>query len=374
MTRGPGPTRVALAATALLLALAPPAAPAPKDGADCRACHSCAKPTREDPCLSTCPRPRRAARPPSGPDVVVLDGLEKMYEPVRFDHRAHSGMTRFGGGCTLCHHHTPEGEEHPACRSCHPADVPHENSDQPGLKGAYHRQCLGCHQEWEGETSCEICHGRKAVGASPAAGYHGVREALQLEELIVFETGADEGDRVPFHHRNHSARYESDCVSCHEDQSCTGCHVQNQTPHPMGSLEDVDLHDACFRCHRTDGATSHAKGECRHCHGRADADLFRHETTGWPLRTYHRDLGCRACHPPWTSPARLDPRCESCHPSGWDAKKFDHAVTAVKLDDVHVELDCSDCHDAGFGPGKPPSCAACHDDDRRFDPKTGFGS
>lgn len=359
---------------ALLLAAPAPASADADRGGDCRACHSCAKPSREEPCLVACPRPRVPVKPASGPDKVVLQELEKLYEPVHFDHKAHAGMTRFGGGCTLCHHHTPEGDEHPSCRTCHASDVPHENSDQPGLKGAYHRQCLGCHREWEGETSCEICHARKAIGGSPAATFHGTKEAVRLDELIVFETGAEEGDRVPFHHKNHSARYESDCVVCHEDQSCTGCHVQTQARHPMGALEQVDLHDACFQCHRQDGGTSHAKGDCKHCHGRGEADLFRHETTGWPLARYHRDLGCRSCHPPWNTPVRLDRRCESCHPQGWNAESFDHAVTSVKLDEVHGELDCADCHEQGYGAGKAPSCAACHDDGRRWEAKRGFGS
>jgi len=147
--------------------------------------------------------------------------------------------------------------------------------------------------------------------------------------------------------------------------------VQNRTPHPMGSLEDVDLHDACFRCHQQDHDTSHAKGECTHCHGRADADLFKHETTGWPLKRYHKDLGCRACHPAWITPVKLDRACSNCHPRGWEAG-FNHAVTGVKLDEMHGEMDCSDCHGDGFGAGKAPSCTDCHDDGRKYDPKRGF--
>ncbi len=371
-------TRVlgAAAAALVLLAVAAGADRAeakPGDGTDCKTCHACPAPTAADPCLKGCPRPKKAAKPPHGPTVVILDELEKIYDPVRFNHEAHAGMTRFGGDCTLCHHHTPEGGEHPACRTCHPADVPHESSDQPGLKGAYHRQCLGCHREWEGETSCEICHTRKAMGGSPAATFHGKRERLELQDLIVFDTEYAEGDKVPFHHKNHSDRYESDCTSCHEDQSCTGCHVQNRTPHPMGSLADVDLHDACFRCHQQSQGTSHAKGDCTHCHGRADADLFRHETTGWALKRYHKDLGCRACHPSWVTPVKLDRSCAACHPRGWGAG-FDHDVTGVKLDDMHGEMDCSDCHEDGFGAGKSPSCSDCHDDGRKYDPKRGFGS
>lgn len=357
---------------AAALAAAGPGSADPAAGSDCRSCHSCEKPSRDKPCLLACPRPRAPAARPSGPDTVTLNELEKIYDPVVFDHKAHSGMTKFGGDCSLCHHHTPTGNEHPACKSCHAPDIQHEGLDQPGLKGAYHRQCLGCHREWEGETSCEICHARKAVGGSPAATFHGKKEMLRMEDLIVFQTGYEEGDRVPFHHKNHSARYESDCTACHKDQSCTGCHTQSHAPHPMGSLDQVDLHDKCFECHQDDGGTSHASGDCDHCHGRAETDLFRHETTGWKLRAYHEDLGCRACHPPWNAPIHLESRCESCHPAGWDAKTFDHAVTTVTLDDTHGELDCTDCHPREWGRDRSASCDDCHDDGRRFDPERGF--
>ena len=360
-----------LAASVVSLLAAQAAGAGQEKGADCRSCHSCATPTTQDPCLVACPRPK--ARTARGPDQVVLGELEKLYEPVRFNHRAHSDMTKFGGDCTLCHHHTPAGGEHPSCKSCHDPGVAHENLAKPGLKGAYHRQCMGCHQEWEGETSCEICHARKAAGGSPAATFHGSREPLRMKELIVFETGYAPGDKVPFHHKAHSTRYENDCTACHEDQGCTKCHQQNHVPHPMGRLEDVNLHEACFRCHRS-GNTTHPQNECATCHGRAEDDLFRHESTGWPLRAYHRDLGCRACHPPWQTAAKLDSRCESCHAEGFAAASFAHDVTGVMLDDVHREAGCADCHAQGFGPAKAVTCDACHDDSRRYDAKTGFGS
>jgi hypothetical protein len=355
------------------LAPSPVSAAGAKSVDDCARCHSCKAPTRDDPCLKSCPRPHQAPRQPHGPDVVTLDDVEKLYEPVRFDHKAHSTMTRFQGGCTQCHHHTPEGDEHPACRQCHAAEVPHDHLERPGLKGAYHRQCLGCHREWEGETSCEICHAKKGAPVGPGgAAIHAAPAPLELRDLILFETKHDGGDRVPFHHKNHSERYETDCVVCHEDQSCTRCHIQGREPHPMGDLTQVDLHDACYRCHRQENASSHPKGDCNHCHGRAEADLFRHESTGWPLGRYHQSLGCRACHPPWTTAVKLDSRCEACHADGWGGSKFDHSVTAVTLDETHAGADCADCHVDGHGPGKTASCASCHDDGRRWEAKRGF--
>jgi hypothetical protein len=85
--------------------------------------------------------------PDLGPDVVILDELQKLYDPVRFDHRAHAQMVSFSGGCEVCHHYTPPDADHPACVSCHPKEIAHEDIAQPGLKGAYHRDCLDCHRE-----------------------------------------------------------------------------------------------------------------------------------------------------------------------------------------------------------------------------------
>ena len=84
----------------------------------CSDCHKCEHPTEADPCLmpQTCPRHEamRGIDPNLGPSVVILDELENLYAPVRFDHKAHAEMTKFGGDCELCHHFTPPNAPHPA--------------------------------------------------------------------------------------------------------------------------------------------------------------------------------------------------------------------------------------------------------------------
>jgi len=54
--------------------------------------------------------------------------------------------------------------------------------------------------------------------------------------------------------------------------------------------------------------------------------------------------------------------CVNCH-AGWNQETFTHAVTGLKLDDVHADLDCTDCH-----PNRQyeadPVCSDCHDDGR----------
>jgi hypothetical protein len=59
--------------------------------------------------------------------------------------------------CSGCHHHSPAGERPPPCRSCHRREAD-ALDDKPGLKAAYHRQCIGCHEQMELKVGCEDCH------------------------------------------------------------------------------------------------------------------------------------------------------------------------------------------------------------------------
>ena len=99
------------------------------------------------------------------PETITLDILSKRYGPVEFSHSYHAEIA---GDCASCHHHSPEGTT-PACGECHePIIVYHYDPTKKGgpdlgLKGAYHRQCLGCHKEMEsGPIGCTDCHERVA--------------------------------------------------------------------------------------------------------------------------------------------------------------------------------------------------------------------
>jgi hypothetical protein len=327
----------------------------------------------DEPCLKefTCPRNLVSAElnPELGPAVAILSQLEDLYVPVYFNHRMHAAMAEMKGGCAICHHYTPPNLPHPACRECHLASVSHEGLNQPGLKGAYHRQCLNCHMDWDTETQCEICHAKKAGGAlhGSATTYSTTvhHEPIVLRNLIVFETEYDEGDKVPFHHRNHVEKYEGKCAYCHQQESCSQCHVHGADSHPIGNLDEIDMHDTCYQCHDEE------KG-CEECHGRDPQDLFDHATTGWPLKTYHSAIRCSSCHTRrGTRFANPEPACTSCHPTGWDTDRFNHGVTGVVLDEVHADADCSDCHVEGIGDAA--TCDACHDDDRTYSRHASFG-
>lgn len=112
------------------------------------------------------------------PETVVIDWLADEYQASVLPHakivRALDGSVRdsalaarFHGDtatlCSGCHHHSPTGLRPPACRSCHPKTADPVN-DRPGLKVAYHRQCVGCHLEMGvKQQGCTDCHEMKEV-------------------------------------------------------------------------------------------------------------------------------------------------------------------------------------------------------------------
>ena len=122
-----------------------------------------------------------AARNLDLPEVVVLDKLENLYTGVEFDHEYHLDIA---DDITYCHHHTvgipPANEkchkchnaanvlESVACVNCHSSepfsaqylsekeaqrDIYH--IDKPGLRAAYHLNCLKCHVEMAGPSQSE---------------------------------------------------------------------------------------------------------------------------------------------------------------------------------------------------------------------------
>lgn len=122
------------------------------------------------------------------PALISLDTLSEYYAAVRFDHATHVDLAE---SCARCHHHTTGEAAEPrcsschqghvagsvACRDCHPAqpfsaaylrdkeqDRQRYHIDKLGLKAAYHRNCLGCHQESGGPLGCQDCHPRTPAG------------------------------------------------------------------------------------------------------------------------------------------------------------------------------------------------------------------
>jgi len=117
------------------------------------------------------------------PETIKIDVLSDEYQPSVFPHRkvvqailerveksqmAKAFHTDQAGLCMGCHHNSPKTLEPPKCAACHSKNGPASdgNSDgRPGLKGAYHGQCITCHQKMEvssvSATDCAKCHEEK---------------------------------------------------------------------------------------------------------------------------------------------------------------------------------------------------------------------
>ena len=131
---------------------------------------------------------------PAFPETVQLGKLSKLYGPAVVQHRKivealfkisrQSRLaSRFHGSvdtlCAGCHHHSPANTRPPPCSSCHsyrtadgqepPLDraaLAGGTTDRPDLKAAYHRNCIGCHEQMQitlkrrdPNTPCTECHG-----------------------------------------------------------------------------------------------------------------------------------------------------------------------------------------------------------------------
>ena len=122
------------------------------------------------------------------PDVITLGSLAKLYDKVKFNHAGHIAILK---DCAECHHHTTgtileDGNcvrchrnsnetRTVACKGCHAThpftaqslsekDLKTYHLDKPGLKGAYHQSCLGCHSRMGAPTGCQDCHARTEAG------------------------------------------------------------------------------------------------------------------------------------------------------------------------------------------------------------------
>jgi len=336
----------------------------------CEGCHTCPNPTVESRCLRTCSRAEslRLAKEfeaKRGPRVVILDELEDRYLPVPFDHAGHAEMSRMAGSCAVCHHYTPEGLEHPACKTCHEASAEHGDIGKPGLKGAYHRQCMSCHREWSGQTGCGACHHPKAgaavKGAPPVAptpddliGRMHPPIPEPVEELYTTKGKDDIVTKVLFRHKEHIKRYDLRCAECHREDNCNRCHQEGRT-HTQQVRTFEQHHKPCLECHRN--------YSCERCHFAENASpppSFDHATTGWPLGRYHSNKSCRVCHPTRPS-AKVDRECNTCHVN-WTPVNFNHAITGQTLNENHARFDCDACHkERKFD--RVPTCDECHDAD-----------
>ena len=115
------------------------------------------------------------------PETVTIKELMAEYEPVSFPHRRiirrlvsdieEDKLARYfhsqkGTICQACHHNSPVSKKPPRCYSCHGKPFDEKELLRPGMKGAYHQQCMECHRQMGLENpdslNCIECHKKKS--------------------------------------------------------------------------------------------------------------------------------------------------------------------------------------------------------------------
>jgi hypothetical protein len=115
------------------------------------------------------------------PEKVVIKEITDQYEPSEMPHRKivqalvknikdnklaqyqHAGDLTV---CKGCHHNSPASKQPPRCGNCHNKPLLAGEAYRPGMKAAFHQQCMGCHKELDLKkpvsTTCnEGCHKEK---------------------------------------------------------------------------------------------------------------------------------------------------------------------------------------------------------------------
>lgn len=112
------------------------------------------------------------------PEKIAIKTLSDKYQPADFPHRKivntllkntkESKLAAYFHQSTLtlcqgCHHNSPASLTPPTCQSCHSVQQRPDTQNRPALMGAYHIQCMGCHQamNMEHPMGCTECHKEK---------------------------------------------------------------------------------------------------------------------------------------------------------------------------------------------------------------------
>jgi hypothetical protein len=263
-----------------------------------------------------------------------------------------SSHAEIAGKCSLCHvpfwSNSTMAER---CVVCH-TDVAAQWVDPATLHGTLSQNnpnldCRNCHPDHRGPDS-PLIDLSKANFPHTTFGF--LLTAHQLKS-----------DGSPF-----------SCNDCHSkvytrfDQNiCTTCHFQMDATFVQNHVLDFGID--CLACH--DGADTYGKN-------------FDHNGVPFQLTEKHALLECAQCHVNTRNIAdlkttsqdcvschavkdvhqnRLGSDCSSCHTTaGWTPASFDHNLSVFKLDGLHANIACADCHVNHVLQGTPADCNSCH--------------
>ena len=245
----------------------------------------------------------------------IIRGEENLYGTVRFMHKKHAGILK---DCFVCHHNRPVDPKAPEttrCSACHQKPFNPELPGRIGLKGAHHRQCMGCHKKWNrGPVGCTECHPKNVPD----------------HNALVKLTGRPEPTEVI-----------KECLRCHDvqaEQMLTSTHWLWKGPSPFteGSEKQVNLGKANKTLNNFLVALPSNWPRCTSCHA----------GFGWKEATYD-----------FSDKTRID--CLVCHDTTRTYKKapLGAGMPDAGVDLVHVaknvgkpsRITCGACHFAGGG-------------------------
>ena len=171
----------------------------------------------------------------------------------------------------------------------------------------------------------------------------------------------------------------------HEGLECQECHNSKKEKLADSQYKWPKLQkEQCLSCHenyhKSNLSVKFQGGNCNKCHGEIEWKIpfFDHKVTGYSLREAHGELKCGECHKDAKSSRNLNVKwtglkkdCLTCHEDehrfgkyksatklnyknclachnerDWEQiHDFNHtANTRYKIDGLHRELDCSECH------------------------------
>lgn len=260
-----------------------------------------------------------------------------------------------GGRCETCHP-APWASETMAdrCVECH-GEIASQMKGMIALHGAMYRK--------DSKLECRACHPDHRGTDAPLTVMTGGEFP---HELLGFSLNG---------HRRTSQDEAFTCADCHQHDistfapdTCQACHRQIDAAFTQDHFQSFGA--ACLDCH--DGVDRFGK-------------RFNHNALPWKLTGKHMEVTCAQCHLEARAladfqkapqdcyachqnddahDARFGTDCGTCHATdGWENAKFDHNLSAFKLEGAHAEVACQACHQNNLFQGTPTDCYACHQQD-----------
>lgn len=279
--------------------------------------------------------------------------------------------------CTSCHTDVHQNKFGQNCRLCHSENSFHQIKNNSVFD---HSKTNFMLEGKHAGVSCTACHKKK------------------ITDPIKHDNCAD--CHLDYHRGQFAKSGSSpDCRKCHTVNGFSPS-LFSITDHNAGTfrLKGAHLAVACFECHRKQDSWNFRNigNRCIDCHQNVHGNSisrsyfpdenctachseknwtnvqFDHSKTNFQLEGKHQSAACRQCHTSKDKTAvhgfifaGLQNNCSSCHADShfrqfevngqtdckrchdsftWKASKFNHNLTAFKLDGKHENLSCSACH------------------------------